>query len=345
VSRSLRILHTADSHVGAALPSRPRSDRPQRGEDLVDSFERVVRHAAGNNVDLVIHAGDLFNRSKPTSRALWAAAKPLLDLAVAGIPVVIVPGNHERSKIPACVLLSHPNVHIITEPTTLTFRLWGTRVAVAAFPFLRQDSGIRFAGALHATGWYEARADVNILAVHQTFESATCGPADFRFRSGVDVVERGDVPAGFDYVAAGHIHRHQTLATPFADGPPIVYCGSPDRISFAETREPKGFVLIEAQAGRLVHAFVEHEVRPMSTVSLNVTALTPKQTCDRIEEIVRELPDRSVARLRLGGAGSDTLNGYGLSRRIRALRPDVLFSIAASIQGNERAFHTARVST
>lgn len=74
----LRILHTADSHIGAALPARPRHTRPRRGDDFIASFRHVLGEAFRAEVDLVIHAGDLFDRSRPSCRALTAAAEPTL---------------------------------------------------------------------------------------------------------------------------------------------------------------------------------------------------------------------------------------------------------------------------
>ncbi|UCF32463.1 MAG: metallophosphoesterase, partial [Phycisphaerales bacterium] len=186
----LRILHLADTHIGSQLPGRPRNGARRRGDDFVDSYRRVLAHAAEGGVDLVIHAGDVFDMPNPSQRATFEAALPLLELAAEGVPVLIVPGNHERSAIPASLLLAHPNIHIAAESGTWTFHVRKMRVAIAALPCLRRQSAARFADALGATMWHNRRGDVNILAVHQTFESATCGPGNFRFRSGEDVVER-----------------------------------------------------------------------------------------------------------------------------------------------------------
>ncbi len=327
---ALRILHTADSHIGAALPVRPRRGGRRRGDDLVDSFAHVLGLAVEHDADIVIHAGDLFNRSKPSSRALAAAAGPLLKLAAAGIPVVIVPGNHERSTIPTCLLLSHPNIHIIAEPGTVMLRVRGMRVAISGFPCLRRDSARRFASVLEATGWRATPADAKILAVHQTFESATCGPAGYRFRKGEDVIDREAVPAAFDYVAAGHVHRHQTLATPDTEGPPIVYSGSCDRVSFAELDEPKGGVIVEEVCGRLVHRFIEHHVRPLCAMPMDVTGLTRQRIREQIDASVKALPPQAVAQVRLTGCVSPgTLRGLHFTATARDLRPDVLLSVSS----------------
>ena len=206
-----RILHTADSHIGADLPQRPRTGRRTRGDDFIDSFRRVLARAGEFGVDLVIHAGDLFDRSQPTQGAILAAAQPLLELAQAGIPVVIIPGNHERSILPNALFLSHELIHIFRGPQTVVFERNGLRVAVAGFPCVRHEIADLFAPTLAATGWEQARGDINILAVHQTFEGARCGPANYRFRAGEDVVPGEAVPRAFHYVAVGHVHRHQRL--------------------------------------------------------------------------------------------------------------------------------------
>jgi DNA repair exonuclease SbcCD nuclease subunit len=337
MARPLRILHTADSHIGAGLPARPRHRRPRRGDDFLSSYRRVLAAAGEHDVDLVIHAGDLFDVPRPTSQALAAAAAPLLELAAAGVAVVVVPGNHERSTIPSSLLLTHPRIHIVTGPCTLAFDLRGLRLAVSALPaaehfrhgLLGRDAG-GFAAALEATGWRTHEADVRVLAVHEAFESASCGPANYRFRPGPGVVERSLVPADFHYVACGHVHRHQALAAAGSDGPSIVYSGSPDRITFAEMDEPKGCVLMEAGAAGVSWRFLEHEVRPLSVWPLNVTGLTRQAIEGCIEDILQRLPAQAVAQVRLSGFSERAVLG---SVRFTELawtrRPDVLMSVSA----------------
>jgi DNA repair exonuclease SbcCD nuclease subunit len=333
MTRPLRILHTADSHIGAGLPRRPRHTRPRRGDDFLDSYRRVFEAAAQHDVDLVVHAGDLFDTPRPSARALVAAAEPLLDLAVRGVPVVVVPGNHERSVIPGALMFSHPNIHIVHEPCTWSFACRdGGRVAVSSFPCLRRDSAQRFTEVLDQTGWQAVDADVRLLAVHETFESATCGPANYRFRSGDHVVERDQIPGAFHYVACGHVHRHQAL-NGCGDGavPPVVYCGSPDRISFAELNEPKGFVLVERPSGQpLTWRFIEHDVRPMSLWPLDISGLGRQAIEDHLERILEALPPRAIAQLRLTGlAEGSALNAVRFTSTAWSRRPDVLLTVAS----------------
>jgi exonuclease SbcD len=326
----LRVLHVADSHIGAQLPARPRLHRPRRGDDFVDSFRSVLSHAIDGGVDLIIHAGDVFDSPSPSGRAMFEAGQPLLDVASSGVPVLIVPGNHERSAIPASLLLAHPNIHIASAPGTWSFDIKGIRVCVAALPCLRRRSAERFPEALSATAWHQRQSDVNILAVHQTFESATCGRGDFRFRSGEDVIERNAIPGGIDYVAAGHVHRHQVLDARDPAGPPIVYAGSPDRISFAEKDEPKGCVIVSFNGKGPEHTFVEHDVRPMCIVPLDVTGLPRRRIVEEALARIEALPPEAVAALRLTGRSTrEEMRGLSLTKVAAERRPDVLLTASA----------------
>lgn len=329
MSGSLRILHLADTHIGAELPVRPRPGRTYRGDDFIDSYRRVLRLASEHAVDLVVHAGDLFDSPAPSPGAVAAAAGPLLELAAAGVPVVLIPGNHERSAIPSTLLLDHENLHIVRAPCTIALNLRGLRVVVAGLPCIRRQAAARFEDALRQSGWDELRGDVNILAVHQAFESAACGPSSFRFRSGEDVIERDAVPRGFDYVAAGHVHRYQSLAVPAPGVPPVVYAGSPDRITFAERNEPKGAVLVTLADGRFQPRFIEHRVRSMTACSVDVTGLSRGHVLDAALSALRDCPSGGIAAIRFSGrATASQMRGLGLARRLRAERPDLLLSVS-----------------
>lgn len=325
----LRILHLADSHIGADLPKRRGGVRPRRGNDFVESYQRVLKQAARLDVDLVIHAGDLFDEPRPGDGALAAAAGPVWELAGSGVPVVIVPGNHERCAIPPSLLLSHPNIHILHEPRTVRLARRGLSVAVAGFPCIRRDAARRFAEQLRETRWPAASADVNILAVHQAFVGARCGPGNFLFRAGDDVVSTEAVPREFQYVAAGHVHRYQMLAPSAADGPPIVYSGSPDRITFAEMGEPKGSVLVEFSGRGVKPRFLEHDVRAMVLLAIDLTGLTSQAILDRSLEAVREVPRGAIVALRLTGeASGKSVSGLRLTQSLRAARPDLLLTVS-----------------
>lgn len=331
----IRILHTADSHIGVDLPARPRRFGARRGDDIVRSFERVLALAQEHAADLVIHAGDLFDRSRPTAGAVMAATQPLRALAEAGIPVVIVPGNHDRAALQNALLLNHPKIHMLDTPRTVVFELHEKRVSVSGFACIRRDAATLFEQALNATRWAANDADVRLLVVHQAFDSAVCGANDYRFRKSKDVVDRASVPDAFDYVAAGHVHRYQRLKPVRRLRPEIVYAGSPDRVTFAERDEPKGAVLVEFDGASVTHAFIEQDVRPMLVSPLAVSDLNGAEIWSAIELEVTALPENATAQIRLTGIITPAaLRELRIAEKVRNLRPDVLVSV--TVRGMER---------
>ncbi len=280
--------------------------------------------------DLVIHTGDVFDRPHPGSRALIAAAEPMLRVACAGIPMIIVPGNHERSKMPTNLFLAHENIHILNRPKTLNFDISGLQVAVSGFPCLRREAHLHFNDAVAATRYNRRQADLRLLAVHEAFDFATCGPGNYRFRSGEGVVDRAWVPEDFHYVAAGHIHRHQVLYRADGGGPPIVYAGSPDRVSFAEQDEPKGYTLVQWHEGTLTHKFVEHGVRPMVSLPIDVSGMSRDQVHCRFRRLVEGLPKNAMAQICMSGAiRRSAIVGQRFTPVAREIRPDVILAVAA----------------
>jgi len=328
MASELRILHTGDSHIGADLPLRRRRPGRRRGDDLIDSFNHVIDRAIECDVQMLLHCGDLFDTPHPHIGALNAAGDALLRAADEGIEVVVIPGNHERCAIPMTLQMTHGRIHVLDKPRTVTLRLAGVSVSVSGFPCLRKRASEDLSTAIEQTRWQATGADIRLLVVHEAFESATCGPGNFRFRDGESVSSRGDVPDAFDYVACGHIHRRQDLYTPNG-GPPIVYCGSPDRIAFAEVGETKGCVLIEQNGNGLVHRFIEHDVRPMCVCPLDVTGLSSSAIEAAVEAIAGELPESAVAQIRLAGVVERRAwSAARLTAAVRQVRSDLEISFS-----------------
>lgn len=276
----MRVLLLADTHIGLDLPVRPRIERRRRGDDFLANYERALAPAldAAEGIDLVVHGGDLLDRSRPPAAVVEAALAPLARVAAAGVPVVLVPGNHERSCIPRTLATAVEGLHILHGPCTVSLRLAGLHVAVSGYPFERRV-GERFPERLEATGWRDVEADLRLLCLHQAVEGARVGPVGYRFRCGVDVVGGAALPAGFAAVLSGHIHRAQTLTLDSGGGPlaaPVVYPGSVERTAFAERHEDKSFTVLDLVAdGRPGGRLARLERRPLPArpmVVLDVTA-------------------------------------------------------------------------
>ena len=277
--RSLRVLLLADTHLGLDLPERPRTDRPRRGEDFFANFERALLPALRGEVDLVVHGGDVLFRSKVPPSLVVRAFEPLRRVAATGVPVVVIPGNHERSAIPYPFLVAHRGIHVVDRPRTIALCIRDVTIALAGFPCERNGVRKGFRDLVERTGWRRVPADIRLLCLHQTVEGATVGPVGYMFRGDPDVIAGRDIPRGFAAVLAGHIHRHQVLTTDLAGralAAPVFYPGSIERTSSAERDETKGYVIVEIGAGPLDGG----EVRDWSFHELPASA--PRDTAPRV---------------------------------------------------------------
>jgi exonuclease SbcD len=211
LSPPVRVLLFADSHLGFDLPVRPRVKRRRRGEDFLANHYRALSPARAGKVDVVVHGGDLFHRSRIPASLVFQAFQPLLEVAEMGVPVFVVPGNHERSRIPHHRFAAHPNLHIFHRPETKVVHVRDDRVAVVGFPYHRRRIREQFPRILEETGWDREEAQLRLLCMHHCVEGARVGPSDYTFRHAPDVIRCSDLPREFTAVLSGHIHRHQVL--------------------------------------------------------------------------------------------------------------------------------------
>ena len=206
----MRVLFLSDTHLGIDLPSRPRVERRRRGHDFFDNVERALAPALAGEVDVVVHGGDLLYRSLVPAWLVDAALAPLRRVASAGVPVILLLGNHERSRLPCPLLAVHDGLFVFDRPRTVVIEARGLRVAFSGFPYARHVRD-RFRTLLAQAREEDGVADVRLLCMHQCVEGATCGPGDYVFRSGDEVVRAAHLPTDVAAVLCGHIHRHQVL--------------------------------------------------------------------------------------------------------------------------------------
>lgn len=329
----VRVLVLADTHVGVDHALHPRVERRRRGEDFLTSFERALVPALTGAADVVVHAGDVFDHPRVPPALVDRGLGHLRRVAAAGVPVIVVPGNHERARVDVPLLLRHPNLHVLTQPGTIELGCAGVRIAFGGFPYQRDGIRARFRDVLAATALAHSRADVRVLCMHHCVEGATCGPGEFTFRDARDVVRAKDLPAGVAAILTGHIHRHQFLRNDLTGAPlpaPVLYPGSVERTSFAEKDETKGFAMVELEPdgggrGRIAAwSFHPLPARPMVVADLLVAGASRAAVERAVAAAVHAAPVDAVLRLRLVGALSDDAAPALRAESLRALAPPTL---------------------
>lgn len=327
----VRILLLADTHLGFDLPVRPRIKRRRRGHDFLANYATALRPALAGEVDLVVHGGDVFNRSRPVPSLAYQAFEPLSRVADRGVPVFVVPGNHERGKLPHLRFAKHPGIHVFDEPRTFVAEVRGVRVALAGFPSERDAVRARFNHLLEATRWRNIAAEARLLCLHQCVEGSTVGPGNYTFTTAADVIRGADIPSDFDAVLSGHIHRHQVLTRDLRGrvlGAPVLYPGSIERTSIAEADEEKGFLVVEIALGndepRVSWQFQSLPARPLVRCALDLDACSDSELEARLCALLTGSPSDAVLTIRVDGTMTPHARRLLSAEHLRSLAPPTM---------------------
>lgn len=335
----IRILLMADTHLGFDLPFRPRIKRRRRGPDFFANFECALTPALNGEVDAVVHGGDVLYRSKVPARRVEMAFEPLKRVAEAGVPVYLVPGNHERSTIPHSDLAAHTHIHVFDRPRTFVLQTPNGSVALAGIPFVRTAIRRDFLDIVAQTGWRRVKTDIRVLCLHQSIDGATVGPSDYTFRYAHDVIRISDIPREFCATLAGHIHRFQVLTKDLkgtALHTPVFYPGSIERTSFAEKDETKGYLILEFEtqkgsSGKLKDwTFHKLPARPMVQLEMNAAGMNCDQIRAWIQSHLLEIPSDSIVKLKVYGRLSEEAMVVFSAPALRALAPETM-NISATL--------------
>jgi len=327
MDKPIKILFLADSHLGFDLPRQPRIERRRRGEDLFKNYLQILKFARLQKVDLIVHGGDIFHHPRVSPAVIEKAYRPLYELACSGIPVYLVPGNHERSRLPSHLYLSHENIHVFDRPITYTQKVGDIEVSMSGFPFARKVRD-KFPSLVEQTRYLEVEADWRYLCTHQTFEGAKVGPVDYTFREDQDNIPPEWVPDNFGAVLSGHIHRAQQLDQTLDGhqlGVPVIYPGSIERTSIAERFEDKSYKLItlRRENGKMIQEVKDQPLpaRPMLKVTVPVQDHPPEQVLAHLRGQLAMVNPDAVVRVELTGRRADQVQRSITAASLRAAAP------------------------
>lgn len=279
----ISFLHIADTHYGSNWSKRVRNrQRKAYGELFFEKSERAINDALiKHNIDFIIHSGDFFNRSKPPPEVVDRAVNPYIQAAKNNVPIYILPGNHERSKLPFGLLHYQNNFHVFKKLTSFVFIKNGVNIQLTGFPYIRHNARAKFNSIVKLASNVTplTQPQYKILVLHQLIEGSRV--QHYVFRKGHNVIPFIKIPSNFDYIACGHVHRFQFIhqnnnsndlsrivssnkyplvkqnrvnrcyqllnesGTPLVqvNEPIIAYPGSLERVSFMEREEPKGYII------------------------------------------------------------------------------------------------------
>jgi exonuclease SbcD len=322
----LKIAHLADTHIGMENYGRTNPDTGlnQRLHDFLKSLDQAIDGAIACNVDLVVFAGDIYKTRDPTPTHQREFAKRVHRLSTAGIQTVIVAGNHDiplssgratsvdifrALEIPSVIVARSMGTHVVqtqSGPVQIIAFPWTVRSAVLAQAEFKNHTIAELNQTMIDLNRAKLRTEAealdpdlpSIVVGHAHLFGARIG-SERLLTMGADPMfdlQTFDLP-GIDFVALGHIHKHQALS--YAS-PQIVYAGSIDRVDFGEQDEDKGWVYAELAAkGKTEWEFRKVTARPFLTIEAVVES--DNATEDVIRAIARQADklENAVVRLRI----------------------------------------------
>ena len=324
---TMRILHLADTHLGySAYHKTADNGLNQREMDIYYAFRQAVDYALDRQPDLVVHAGDLFDTVRPTNRAINMALQQLIRLSKAGIPTVIIAGNHETPK-----LRETGSVFRIFEHLDHIFPVYRGQyetiqiqnIIVHAVPHCLTGDSLK--KNLDSLKPIEGKS--NLLTIHV----GVSGIKEFRTGDfNEQVVSTSYLSPDFDYIALGHYHR-QCKVTDNA-----YYAGSSEHLSFKEAGEPKG--LLEFETTNQNVTFIPLKIRPMLDLgSIDCSAGMADDITRRvISSLQGENIEEAVVRVVLKSIPRSIYNGLDFHEIRQAAKPTLHFELAHELRELEQ---------
>ena len=364
----MKILHFADLHLGVESYGHtdPATGLSSRLIDFLSAFDRVIDYALENKVDLVLFCGDTYKTREPGQTQQREFAKRLSRLSAGGIPVFLLIGNHD---LPNAVgratateifdTLAVANVYVSNRPDVYKIPTASGVVQVVSLPWPRRSALLskeeaknldlaqikdRLQQALTAAIEVNAaKLDPGlpaVLAAHAWVTGATVGSEKIMTIGQEPSLLLSNVARpDFDYVALGHIHRHQVLS----ENPPVVYAGSLESLDFNDEDDEKGFYLVDIESGgetdkrKVIFNFHPVEGRRFVTVSANIEAEDMDPTATVLKAIAGQAESLPGAIVRLILTLPAQVEGQLRDGDIRdALKETYYFTIAREIQREAR---------
>lgn len=281
----MKILHTADWHLGKRL------DNFSRFDEQVQVMEEIIANADEQQVDMILVAGDLFDNFNPTTEAIELFYKTLKRLTLNGKrPVIAIAGNHDSpSFIDApdplarecgIILIGYPNSKV--QPFALPdfvlsksaegffeieLKSQKYPVRVLHTPYANETRLKQYLGenkedelnAVLAENWknladaYCDDSGVNLLMAHLYMNKRGTelleepeGEKPIKIGN-ADMIYSDAIPAQIQYTALGHLHGFRNIGT---SEKPVIYSSSPLCYSFSEAGQTKYVSLIEIDENR-----------------------------------------------------------------------------------------------
>lgn len=302
----MKILHLSDTHIGYSAYRKvdEATGLNQREVDVYRAFEKIMDRVLEIRPDAVLHSGDLFDSVRPTNRALSFVLEHLVRLDDAGIPLVIISGNHSTPR-----LRETGSVHRVFEHLENVFPVYK---GVAE----KVEISDMMVHALPHTEGETMRAQLEKMVPDKKYRynvammhGGVVGLCVFRMGEfNEQLIHSGYLRSEFDYIALGHYHGFTEVTRN------AFYAGSTERFSFAEAGQEKGFILVDLERKDI--KFESVATRPMLDLGpIDATNMGGRELQVQIIDILENTEmDGKIVRLRVKNISPSTYQTLDFNR-------------------------------
>ncbi|MBW4664383.1 MAG: exonuclease subunit SbcD [Chroococcus sp. CMT-3BRIN-NPC107] len=358
----LKILHLSDIHMGSGFTHgklNPETGLNTRLEDFVSTLSRCIDQALAEPVDLVLFGGDAFPDATPPPYVQEKFATQFRRLVDAQIPTVLLVGNHDQHSqgmggASLCIYrtLGVPGFVVGDRLTTHLIQTRNGAVQIITLPWLTRSTLLtrpeteglsitdindmlieRLRTAMEGEVRRLDPQLPTVLLGHLMIDNANLGAERLLavgkgFTIPLSLITR---PC-FDYVALGHVHRHQNLNK--SNDPPVIYPGSIERVDFSEEKEDKGYVKVSLEKGKVEWEFCPLQVRKFQTIKVDVSKATEPHE-QLMKAIAKYTIEDAVVRLiyQLGSEQIDKIDSTAIHNALNSahsytIQPELISQLA-----------------
>ena len=280
----MKFIHLSDLHIGK------RVNEYSMYEDQEYILAEIIRIVDTEKPDAVLIAGDVYDKSIPSSEAVTMFDNFLFLLSKRDLQVFIISGNHdspERLSF-ASRLIEQSGIHLSPvydgKITPVTMEDEYGKTDIYMLPFIKPANVRRFFEDREIVTYTDAMSVAilemnidsdrrNILITHQFVTGAKRTESEEISVGGTDNIDVS-VFDSFDYVALGHIHRPQNCLSE-----KVRYCGAPLKYSFSEVNDKKSATVVE--------------LNEKNNLKIHTVELIPKHEMREIRGTYAELTEKN----------------------------------------------------
>lgn len=282
----MRVIHCADLHIDSKMESNfTREQAKERKQEILQTYERMVEYAVNNEVDVVILAGDLFDKSDVGKRARNRVLEPIITNP--SIDFLYLRGNHDNVDILAGLEEKPENLKLFNREEWTKYE-YGD-VVIAGIEIDKENNGTIYNRLILD------KSKINIVTLH--------GQESKYGSDKTEIVNISELKNHYiDYLALGHIHQHKRER--LDDRGVWCYSGCLEGRGFDECGT-KGFVLLDINDGQVTDSFIPFSTREFHEIEVDISGvngvLSDSEIVAKMREKADKIPGKDIVKFILTG--------------------------------------------